>query len=72
MSVRSSESSVFDLISNMGVCAAILNSGRGSSLEIQRLHEHARLRNLNLAFGAAYCLEHYCGANFDLTLKVRG
>ena len=70
--MRRSETNVFDLVSHVETCASILHGSRKSSLEIQLLYERAELHNLNLAFGAAYCLEHYCCANVDLTPKVRG
>lgn len=50
MSLRSSGATAFDLISNVGACARILQHEAG--LE-------PRLRDLNLALGMAYCLAHH-------------
>ncbi|ORY61017.1 uncharacterized protein BCR38DRAFT_412113 [Pseudomassariella vexata] len=69
VSVRSNNASAFDLISNVEACARILQAGHASLPESQLLREDAKLHNLNLAFGAAYCLEHHFDTSISLEMR---
>lgn len=56
----------------MRACARILQARHRSTSERHLLREDARLHNLDLALGAAYCLEHHSDTSVVLTEKVSG